>query len=52
MLVATEGGRSYKASEIRGWMKDAGITRVEVQTLDDDGLVIGRKGSSGRQRQP
>jgi len=43
MLVNTRGGRSYKGSQIREWMSDAGLTDVQVRTSDVDGLVIGAK---------
>lgn len=52
MLVSTEGGRSYRASEISAWMKDAGLTRIKVQAFPDDGLITGTKPGAARKRRP
>ncbi len=43
MLVATEGGRSYKASEIKQWLEEAGLKDIKVHDLEGDGLVVGHK---------
>lgn len=51
MLVATEGGRSYRASEISEWMSEAGLVNIETQALAEDGLVTGVK-PAGRKRRP
>lgn len=43
MLVSTDGGRSYKASEIAGWLKQAGLRDISVTNWADDGMVCGTK---------
>lgn len=44
MLLVTEGGSEYPASECRGWMEAAGCNDVEVLPLGThDTLVVGRK---------
>ncbi len=43
MLVGTEGGRSYRASEISEWLEAAGLADIEVRHGASDGLVMGRK---------
>jgi precorrin-6B methylase 2 len=44
MLVATERGDSYTASEIGGWMRKAGLIGIKkINTPFDASLLIGRK---------
>jgi 3-hydroxy-5-methyl-1-naphthoate 3-O-methyltransferase len=44
MLVATPGGSSYRESEYRGWLQEAGFQDVRLIELDGPSdLVIGRK---------
>ena len=44
MLVGTEGGDTYTEDEIRGWLKDAGISDIIRKATDfGTSLIIGRK---------
>ncbi len=44
MLVATRRGDTYKAEELRGWMRGAGLKNVRLlKTPFDASLIIGRK---------
>lgn len=43
MLVATEGGQTYRASEIADWLEGAGLTQIQVQNAGMNGLVTGTK---------
>jgi hypothetical protein len=46
MLVATDGGRNYTATEYGGWLRDAGFDRIEVipfEGLGANGVVVGHK---------
>lgn len=48
MLVATEAGDTYTASEVSTWMRDAGLAAVECRdTPFGTGLVIGRRPAAG-----
>ncbi len=43
MLVNSDGGRSYSASEVRGWIEDAGFGDCEQITLDrPSSLLVAR----------
>jgi hypothetical protein len=39
MIVNTSGGDTYTESEVKSWMKAAGMSFVEK----DDGVMIGKK---------
>lgn len=42
MLVGTEGGDTYTESEVRGWLKAAGVTDISRKdTFDSATLIIG-----------
>lgn len=43
MLVSTDGGRSFKASEITEWMKAAGLQDITITNWGEDGIVCGIK---------
>jgi 2-polyprenyl-3-methyl-5-hydroxy-6-metoxy-1,4-benzoquinol methylase len=44
MLVGTEAGDTFTESEVRDWMKGAGLSRIRrVDTPYDSSLMIGRK---------
>lgn len=50
VLVGTEAGDTYAASEVRGWMQEAALRRVvRKDILFGAGLIIGR---SSRDRFP
>lgn len=42
MLVATPGGRCYRPSEIKGWLREAGMRGVKKTMLQETMLVTGR----------
>jgi SAM-dependent methyltransferase len=47
MLVGTDAGDTYTESEVRGWMQDAGLSKIERKdTAYDTTLIIGRKKST------
>lgn len=43
MLVATEGGRCYTPSEIKGWLREAGLRTIKQTTLKETMLITGEK---------
>jgi hypothetical protein len=44
MLVGTDAGDTYTESEVRAWMRDAGLSKVERKdTPYDTTLIVGRK---------
>ncbi|GLY75490.1 methyltransferase [Actinoallomurus iriomotensis] len=44
MLLVTEGGSEYTATECRSWMEEAGLRDVSVHPLDrNETLVVGRR---------
>jgi 3-hydroxy-5-methyl-1-naphthoate 3-O-methyltransferase len=46
MLVATDGGRNYTASEYHSWLRETGFHEIEVvpfEGLGANGVVVGRK---------
>jgi 2-polyprenyl-3-methyl-5-hydroxy-6-metoxy-1,4-benzoquinol methylase len=44
MLVATEAGGTYTESEVRAWMKEAGLSEIKRKDIDfGTTLIIGRK---------
>ena len=44
MLIGTEAGDTFTESEIRGWMKKAGLSRIRrLETPFESSLMIGRK---------
>jgi 2-polyprenyl-3-methyl-5-hydroxy-6-metoxy-1,4-benzoquinol methylase len=44
MLMGTQGGSSYSAVEIKGWLKKAGFKNLKIIDLGmDSGLIIGKK---------
>jgi len=42
MLVATPGGRTYAPSEIKGWLKGAGLKGIRQTMLSETMLITGR----------
>jgi hypothetical protein len=40
MLLRTEEGDTYGEDEIREWMRDAGLERIEIQDLDQDRQLV------------
>lgn len=48
MIVETAGGRNYSATELEGWLTDAGFTNAHTIPLDAagaNGAVVARKDS-------
>jgi len=44
MLMGTQGGSSYSAVEMKGWLKKAGFKNLKIIDLGmDSGLIIGKK---------
>lgn len=44
MLVATEEGDTYTESQVRSWMKDAGLSEIKRKDTEfDTALIIGKK---------
>jgi hypothetical protein len=41
MLVRTEGGRTYTPREMGGWLRGAGLERVNSMNLEDNPLIRG-----------